>query len=150
MTLDLDKYLQVPPLNQLPFFDFDLTRNPQGMGIKPALTKAVLDKPAVQPPVAKMPITIKAEAFQWVVDIKPGLPSDANEEPKEYVTVKDVLCGLYQDLQRRLNELDQQKMDDPVRERAGLACQRRRERMKKLEKRPRSPEEATMPSTGLD
>ncbi|KAJ2922963.1 hypothetical protein H1R20_g14144, partial [Candolleomyces eurysporus] len=134
MSLDLDPYLKVPPTNQLPHFTFDLTRDPQGMGIRPALPKAVLDQPAVQPPVAKMSITITSEAFQWVVEIKPGLPDD-NERPKEYVTVKDVLYGIYKDLQSKLNEVDQEKMSRSVLEKAGLACQLRRERIKLLEKR---------------
>ncbi|RXW21470.1 hypothetical protein EST38_g4386 [Candolleomyces aberdarensis] len=138
MSLDLDSHLQIPPTNQLPCFTFDLTRDPQGMGIKPALTKAVLDQPAVQPPVAKMPITIVSEAYQWVVEVRPGLPANADERPREYVTVKDVLYGIYNDLQGRLNEVDQQKMSLSVLEKAGLACQLRRARIKQLEKRDES------------
>jgi hypothetical protein len=135
MPLDIDEYLQVPPTNQLPRFTFDVTRDPQGMAINPPIPQAVLDKTAVEPPLAKMSVTIMSEAFQWTVDIKPGLPANENEKPKEYVTVKDVIYGLYKDLQTRLDDVDQQKMAPAVLEKATLACQLRRERLKQLEKR---------------
>ncbi|KAJ2915763.1 hypothetical protein MD484_g4642, partial [Candolleomyces efflorescens] len=138
MPLDIDEYLRVPPTNQLPHFTFDLTRDPQGMAIKPPIPQVVLDRAAVEPPVAKMSVTIMAEAFQWTVDIKPGPPTNANEKPKEYVTVKDVIFGLYKNLQNMLDDYDQQKMAPAVLEKAKFACQCRRERIKQVEKRDES------------
>jgi hypothetical protein len=139
LPLDIDEYLEIPYSNQLPYFTYDLTRDPQVMAIKPSLPKSVLERPAVQPPVESMSITVRSEAFQWVICIKPGLPSKANEKPKRYVTVKDVLDGIYRDLQTRVKGVDQEKMAAPTLEKAMSACRYRRERLDLLEKRVEPP-----------
>ncbi|KAJ3533702.1 hypothetical protein NMY22_g7227 [Coprinellus aureogranulatus] len=135
----LDPSLRVPPMHQLPLFSYDMMRNPRGRyAIVPSLPESTLLRSAVTPPQAKMTILVKS-GLQWDIEVRPALPaadsSGAQRERPRYVTVGDVLCALYDDLQKRLEPEDLVQLSPDWQTKVEVQFRRRRERMKMKKER---------------
>ncbi|KAF5339137.1 hypothetical protein D9611_011137 [Ephemerocybe angulata] len=122
----LDPALQVPGATKLPPFVWDMMRDPQGPhAIVPVLPRATLERPAVTPPLEQMTIAVMP-----LSDVHPPWPVAITPSSSPYVTVRDVLQGLFVDLQIGLAP-ENWRVAGEAQARIRLAAERRVERMRK-------------------
>ncbi|EAU89736.1 hypothetical protein CC1G_07461 [Coprinopsis cinerea okayama7 len=122
----LETSLSVPKPGRLRPFNYDLWRNPDNDPFTPgkSVTRELLERPAVLPPVDSMTIVIRSYIMPLSFDIRP------HGHKRGYLTVGDVLWGLYRSLKK---PIDLSAIQPQVRQQVLLDFQNRARTLKQKE-----------------